>query len=260
MKRDGLVNAVKPARLSLPHEHGGYLVLVGGAIAAIAISPRPLVAGVSALAIMASFFARAPLEKRALKRHSAAWDRIALFGFSIVILSSGSLALFENGARAIPALAVVPAIIGGSYVVRSRRGHRSQSFELIGMAALGASAGPMMLAGGTSLGVAAACGVVLGVHAAVAVPLVRSELRPAERGRAGAAERSALWMIGGGAALLLVLGVSRAAVALAPRLIQRFARPFGSRKPLRPAWVGLRETVVLAVAVALLVFEVTSRR
>jgi hypothetical protein len=244
---------VKRALVSLPHEHGGYLTLAGGAIAAVAMSPRPLIALLAALAIAAAFFARAPLEKVTLGGCPAAFDRLALIGLSALVISSSAFAAFESRANAVPALIAAPALVVTSSVVRRRRSHRSAAFELVGMAALGASAGLMRRAGGASLRVAAASAVVLAVHAAVAVPLVRSELRPQERGNAATAERQALLMIAAGVALLVALHAPRAAIALAPRLALLLIRAIGSRKPLRPMLVGLRETATLAFAVALLI-------
>jgi hypothetical protein len=118
------------------------------------------------------------------------------------------------------------------------------------MAALGACTGGIALAGSAPWRVAAALAVLLGAHAAAAVPLVRSELRPAERARAARDGWIALSFIAvGGAGLALVS--PWAVVAFAPRLAQLVVRSARTPEILRPVWVGLRETLVLAMTVAL---------
>jgi hypothetical protein len=238
--------------LSLPHEHGGYLTLLGGSVAAALLSPRPTVALAAAAAVIAAFFARGPIEKQLLDGTPARWDRYAFAVLALTVVAASTMAALRGGARALPAVAVPLAIVGAALSARRMRAHRSRPFELVAMAALGASTGCIALAGGTTWRVAAALAILLGVHAAAAVPLVRSELRPRERARAARDAGLALGLVAVGAALLAMLSPP-AAIAFAPRIAQLAVRSFGRPTVLRPAWVGLRETAILATTVALAV-------
>jgi hypothetical protein len=240
------------ARLSLPHEHGGYLTLLGGLAVALVLSPAPLGALAAALPIVAAFFARAPLEKLAFGRVPARWDPAALLLLGALAFDGGLLAVLARGWSALPALLLAPAILAASLLARQRREQRSYAFELAGMAALGASVGPMLLAGGADPRSSAAAAVVLGTHAAVAVPLVRSELRPLEREKRAHADRTALALLLLGALLTLCVGPPLLLLPLVPRALQLALRQWRRPAAPRPMLVGLRESAALAISAGLI--------
>lgn len=244
---------MKRARVTLPHEHGGYLTVLGAILVALPLSPAPLPALVAALCIVAAFFARCPLEKLALGGAPASWDRAWLTALVALMLAGATWAALARGLRALLALMLGAGILAASYAARRQRGHRAYAFELLGMAALGAGAGAIMLAGGSALRSATLAAVVLGAHAAVAVPLVRSELRPAERARRKRADGVALATLGAAAGVTLWLGAPLLLLALAPRAIHLALRQRRPPTTMRPAWVGLRETASLAATAGLVV-------
>src|SRR5262249_38245120 len=125
--------------LSLPHEHGAYLTLVGGGVAAALQAPRRLAAvgfgGVPA----AAFFAREPLVKR------ARWDDAFLVLLAVAAAVGAAMAEWPWGSVAAAGAA---AIVGGFLAARRARQHRAPWFEWVRMAALGGAAGLEAAAGG----------------------------------------------------------------------------------------------------------------
>jgi len=236
--------------LSLPHEHGGYLTLAGAAAAAALSSPRPLLALAAGIALVAAFFARGPLEALALGR-PAPHDRAALAILAALAIAASAWTATCAGWSGAPALVAAPSVIGAAWVARRSRRHRTRAFELAGMGALGACAGAMALAGGAAPRIATALSLVFGAHAAAAVPLVRSELRPGERALARRDMVLALALLAAAALPLALVAPPRALLAFAPRLLQLGARPLRRSRPSPPLQVGLRETATLAAAVAL---------
>jgi hypothetical protein len=237
--------------LSLPHEHGGYLTLAAATLAGVAIAAARAPALAVGAVAAAAFFARAPLEQ--LARHRAArWDVVALPSLAAVALG-GAVAV--GGWRAAAALAMAGAIVVASLAARRARSQRTVWFETVGMAALGASAGLIAVAGGAAWRAGAVLAIVLGTHAGVAVPLVRSEVRPRERARAGAAVRLGMLALVGAAALLVGLGAMPSTVALLPRTLHAATRAMAPQAPANPTRVGLRETALLATAVLLAVWS-----
>jgi hypothetical protein len=235
--------------LSLPHEHGGYLTIAGAAAAGVALAPARGAALAVGGVVAAAFFARAPLEQLARGR-GARLDRGALALLSTIALA-GALAL--GGGWAAIALAVAGAIVTASLVARDARWQRTSWFETLGMAALGASAGLAALAGGCAPGVAVALAIVVAAHTGLAVPLVRAEVRPRERAGARRAGAVALVVLAVAAGTLAVAGLGGASLALAPRALHALARVVRSPQKMSPNLVGVRESVMLALVVALLV-------
>jgi hypothetical protein len=235
--------------LSLPHEHGGYLTIAGAAAAGVALAhargPALAVGAITA----AAFFAHAPVEQLARGR-GARWDGAAVAALAAVV-GGGALAL--DGAWAAVALAIAGAIVAGSALARRARVQRSPWFETFAMAALGACAGLIAVAGGAQARLAVGLAIVIGTHAGVAVPLVRAEVRPRERDRARVAAHVALAAVGVAASLLLLLGVGRLAVALLPRGLHALTRAMVPPQPARPSIVGMGETARLACVVLALV-------
>jgi hypothetical protein len=124
------------------------------------------------------------------------------------------------------------------------------------MGALGACALPIALAGGAPLGSdrrALMASLVLGVHAALAVPLVRTELRPRERAMSRRAELAGLVALGALAAALVASGHALLSLALLPRGLQIATRPLGLPTPRRPSRIGIAETALLAACAVIIV-------
>jgi hypothetical protein len=226
----------------LPHEHGAYLTLGGASAAGLLIAPSWAGVGL-ALAVAAAFFARAPLE--ALHR-PARFDRAALSGYAAV----AALGVALGG---LAAALIAGAVIALSWAGRLTRHHRHALFELCGMAVLGALGGGIAEVGGAQPLTAAALAVVLGSHAATAVPLVRTELRPAERKDSGRADQWAAILLLVAATGLVALGRPSSALVLLPRAIHVAARRLRALPRMRPSLVGLRESLLLAVTIALCV-------
>ena len=228
--------------LSLPHEHGGYLTLVGGVAAAALIAPRPLAAvGVGAV-LAAAFFAREALVKR------ARWDGLFLVGLAACAAGGAALAGWPWGGAAAAGGA---AILAAFFAARRARQHRASWFEWLGMAALGGAAGLEAAAGGAAWPSAAALGVLLGAHACVAVPIVRTQQRKRERTQAPRADAIALAVLGVTAGGLAVAGFPAVALALAPRAAHLGWRRVAGVKPTRPGVAGAREVALMATTLAL---------
>lgn len=242
--------------LSLPHEHGGYLTIAGAAACGVALAqargPALAVAAVTA----AAFFARAPVEQL-VRGKRARLDAAAVAALGVVVVV-GALAL--GGAWAAIAGAVAAAIVAGSLAARRERVQRAAWFETLGMAALGASAGLIAIAGGLDVRDGAALAVVVGAHTGLAVPLVRAEVRPRERALSRRAGAVALAVVTAAALALAVAGLGRFALALSPRglhALYRIVRPTSPSAPSRPNLVGVRETAMLAAVVALVLVAAT---
>ena len=235
--------------LSLPHEHGGYLTIAGAATIGIALAPARGPALAVGAAVAAAFFARAPVEQMA-RGHGARLDGVAVATLAAVVLGA---ALALGGAWAAVALAVTSMIVCGSAFARNERWHRATWFETLGMAALGASAGLVALAGGVELRHAVALALVVAVHTALAVPLVRSEVRPRERAHLHQAAWTALAALTLCAIVLALVGSGRLVLALAPRTLHALVRTRSSASPSHPNVVGVRESAMLALTIAIIV-------
>ncbi|MGZ3405969.1 MAG: YwiC-like family protein, partial [Polyangia bacterium] len=201
--------------LSLPHEHGGYLTIVGAAAAGVTLAHARGPALAVGAVVAAAFFARAPVEQL-WRGRGARLDGAAVTALIAVVLG-GALAL--GGAWAAIALAIATAILSASALARRTRWQRSAWFETIGMAALGASAGLVAMAGGAGVELGATLAIVVGTHTGLAVPLVRSELRPRERAQARGAGWIALGVLATAALALTLLGSGRFTIALLPRAV-----------------------------------------
>jgi hypothetical protein len=239
--------------VSVPSEHGGYLTLAGAAVTAALVSPRPWAVVAGAVALAAAFFARAPLEKLGRRGSLRPWDAPALVAYTLLALLGGGLAVAASGARGWTVGLAAGAIVAASLLARRLRSHRSATFELAGMGALGGCAGVLAWLGGAPPQLAAVVAVILAAHAASAVPLVRSELRPNERRQAARADASAFAIVGAALALLALLGAATAGIALVPRVLHLLLRRAHALAPHGAVWVGLRETATLVAAVVLLV-------
>lgn len=237
-------------RLSWPREHGGYLTVLGATLAAVLGAPAAGPAAGVGLALAAGFFARGAVDRLAIGAPLRRWDGAALAVAGALALAGLGLVGSQRPAPAAAVGIVIVAMLVASAVARRRRRQRSAAFELAGMAAMGASAGLGAAAGDAPLGAAAALAVIVGTHAAVSVPLVRTALRPQERAATSRALAAAALALVAGAVLVAALGRPRAAWAFAPRAVElawRAARPGEGHDRPAPVRVGLREAVHLAV-------------
>jgi hypothetical protein len=237
---------------SLPHEHGGYLTLAGATIAGVAVAGAHAAALAVGVVAAAAFFARAPLEQLSRGR-AARWDVAALAALAAVALVAAAGA---GGWRAGAALGLASLIVIASVSARHVRAQRSLWFETAGMAALGASAGLVAVTGGASPRTGALLAIVLAAHAGVAVPLVRAELRPRERARATTMAWTSLAALAVAGGALVALDGAAATFALLPRTLHAATRLMTPAAPTRPSRVGWRETALLALVVAILVWSV----
>ncbi len=245
-------------RLSLPAEHGGYLIAVAAAAAATLIAPLPTKALAIGLVVFVAFLARGVLDRVAAGVRLAAWD-VPWLGLLALAEFAALATLSPRDAALTGGLGV--AIIGGSLLARRWRKQRDARFEAVAMGVLGASSGWAVLAAGGPLRDALGVAVVLAAHATLAVPLVRTQLRRRERAEAARAAELATAGLGVALAAVVALGLPAAALALLPRGLQTFAHAVRAAhpveaRPARAALVGLLETVALAATVAILVVTV----
>jgi hypothetical protein len=237
--------------VSLPHEHGGYLTLVGATVAGAAVAGAHSIALAVGFVAIAAFFARAPVEQLVVGR-PARDDRWLL---ALLTLAAGAAA-FAVGTRspwaAFASLAVAVAIVSGSLWARLGRTQRAAAFELVGMTALGALSGVIAIAGGAPPRTGVVVATVLGVHAGLAIPLVRTTLRRRERQRARRADLAAMLTLLAASIALVAFGAGRATLALVPRALHLAGRSW-MHDPVRPRLVGILETIELAACATLLV-------
>jgi hypothetical protein len=238
-------------RLSLPREHGAYLSLAGATAAACLVAPHPWPALGTGLCLAAAFFARGPVDRLASRVSPLAWDRAFLL-FLVAVAATG-LWLASSRAPVVGAVAgaTLLAIPAASAALRFVRLQRAAGLELAAMALLGASAGLAARAGGTDAWTAVALAAAIGAHAVVSVPIVRSELHRGERRLSRRALLSSAAALAAAAVLLAVIGRPLAAFALLPRAGQIGLRLLRPPRPRRPAIVGLVESALLALAVAI---------
>jgi hypothetical protein len=236
--------AARSRPLSLPHEHGAWVMLVGGTAAAALVATRPLAALGVGLALLGGFVAREPLVKR------ARWDGALLAAAALVTAGGVALAWGWAGWAALGAAALE---VVGFLIARRAKQHRAPLFELLGMGALGAGAGLAALAGGAPLRSAALLGGVLAVYGVVTVPVVRTQIRPRERAGAHRAELAALAALAVAAGALAAAGAPWCAAAFAPRALHLVGRAVRGVRPLRPSLVGMRETFMLAATLGIAV-------
>jgi hypothetical protein len=241
-------------RISLPHEHGGSVTAAAAGIAAVALAPAPVPALGVGVAVMATFLARGPLDRIAARLSLRAWDLPAIVLLAATVLASAAVVGARSPVHGLATLGLCALMLAGSALARSARKQRAVLLEVFGMAGLGASAGLGLLAAGAPGAVAAAAALVLATHAAVSVPIVRTELRKRERPLGQRSVGIAASVVAAAATLLIVLGQPLMAVALAPRAGHLLLRATGllpiASSPGRSA---IRETVLLAACVLLVV-------
>jgi len=233
--------------LSLPHEHGGYLTIAGAATAGVVIAQARGPAVAVGAVVAAAFFARAPVEEL-VRGRAARFDRVGL-AILAAIIAAGA-AVLAGPWRAV-ALIFAAAIVSGSALVRRARRQRATWFETCGMVVLGASAGLVARAGGAELHASTAIAIVFATHCGLAVPLVRSEVRPRERAHARPTAAVVLVGLSFAAIAIDLVGGSQFLLALLPRTLHALVRAALPSARTRPNVVGVRETAMLAVVILL---------
>jgi hypothetical protein len=234
--------------ISFPHEHGGGVVAVGATLSAALVAPEPSRAVAVGICVAASFLARGPVDRLAARKPLARFDGTLLA--ALAILAGAALVLLGWAAAGVT-LGACTVIIGASAIARRTRKHRDVRVEIAGLAFLGATAGLAALLGGASTARAAQLALVIGVHGALAVPLVRAELRPRELQHLGARLLPAAVVLGGLALVLVLAGAPRVVLALAPRAVHLIASRLRPHR-MRPSIAALRETLFLAFVVVML--------
>jgi hypothetical protein len=241
--------------LSLPREHGAHLTLAAAVVTATLSASQPVPALGMGIVLTMAFLARGPLERLAAGHALRAWDGPAL-GVMLGLAGVGALVvgLEVPGVWWLGAVAAAATVPAGAYLARRASLHRAAALEFVAMGALGASAGLAALCGGMAPARAIGLAAVLGAHAAVSVPMLRTEIRKRARvGRRGAllAAAGLLALVGAG---LCGLGYPAMTLALVPRAAQIGLALLEARPaPRRPQALGLQETALLALAVAVLV-------
>jgi YwiC-like protein len=249
------VSRTGPRLLSLPREHGAWITLGAAVSVGLVLArhdDRLVAAAGMAVCLVVAFLARAPMEQLAIRR-PARFDPVALALLLVPAVAGTTLA--ARGGLLFGSFGAAIAFGGGAAAALARRArvHRHQAFEALAMGGLGAAALPIASASGTPLSVALFPSVALAVHAAVAVPLLRTELRPRERVRGGAADLQAAVALAACALLFVAGGHALLAAALAPRFLHLGARRLGVLALRTPVAIGVREIVLLAAAAALAV-------
>jgi hypothetical protein len=235
-------------RVSFPHEHGAGLLLIMGVAGAAVVAPRPLAVVGTGLTLAAGFVARDPLIKRAPGDPLLIATAALAFAIGVWLMPSPWNLILGASTAAV--------VLAHGLAVRWRR-QRTAAFELLGMTGLGLAAGASAVAGGASPTSAMIYGAILAVHAAVTVPLVRTQIRPRERARAHAAEAAAAAVLGLAAGGFALAGIASAGLGLLPRAVHVAWRASKGVRPLRPALVGALESVLLAAAVVIAVVVAT---
>lgn len=236
-----------PPIVTLPREHGGYLTLTLATAVGILVAPLHLAALAIGAALGLGFVAHAPLDRMAGGTPPRRWDVPVT---ALCLAGACALAVMASrtgGAPGALALAGVLVLPVGSYLVRRMRNHRAVWFELLAMGGLGASSGFTAWVGGAALARSVLAGALLGAHAAVSVPLVRTQLRAREEASGGTLLWAAAALLGA-AALAFLLGRPAAALAVVPRLVEVGVRAARGPRPARPFVIGLIETAELLVA------------
>jgi YwiC-like protein len=243
------VGSVRTHRVSLPREHGAWLVLAGAVVTGVSLAPRPGPALGAAVVVAVAFVARAIAERVAVAAPLRAWDR----SWSVALLAIGGAATAEVAMARLAlgaalAAGAIAMVVGAALVRRGRR-HRDPMVELVALGGLGGSAGVVAFAGGAAIVTAALAGAVLALHAAGAVPLVRAAVR-------GRRVAGVPWLLGLGVAVAVAAAIAQrapVALALAPRMLQLALHDPDGAARQDPRAIGVRETVLLVGVVVIVV-------
>ncbi|HTM19946.1 MAG TPA: YwiC-like family protein [Kofleriaceae bacterium] len=240
---------MRSAHLSLPAEHGAWITTLGAAALAIYLAPAPLAAATAALACIAGFVGRGPIERGAAGRTLGTGDRLLLAGCAAA--AAAAVLLLPAGPARLLAAATAIGFPAAGAAARALRAQRTLAVELAGLAATGGVAAVVLLAGGAGGARIAVVAAAIAVYAAATVLAVRGEAR---RGPPAASRRNALLglTVGAAGALALLTAVPLAAAGFLPRLIAAGARALRPARRNRIGAIALRETLALLAFLVLL--------
>lgn len=248
--------------VALPTEHGGWGLTVEPALLGLLVAPG--VAGaLLATAAVVAFLLRTPLKlvlvdahrHRELERTRLARRVVAVEGAALVALVAGAVVAAE-GAFWWPAVAAAPLVAVELWFDMRSRGRRLAP-ELAGAAGVGAVAAMIVLAGGESASLAAACWLVLAARVLTAIPSVRSQVMALHgrtvspvAGRLGdlaaiAVAATAVAVDG----LVLAGAVAVVVVVLLQHLSNRYPAPRAALLGVRQSALGFLVVIVTATGV-----------
>lgn len=239
-------------KISKPGEHGGLVVIAASGVAAAVLAPVHHIAVVAAIAGIAAYMARGPVERRMRGFRPREWDAVA----SIVYATAIVAAVAVVAARDVVAGALVGAGAGGLVAigagVTAARKHRLLVVELLALAGCGAMAGVFLFAGGGAERASVAVGAAMAAYGAATVPFVRAEVRQLAPWEARAMSWLAVLLLMCGAVAVVVVATDAVAWAFAPRAAHCAIRGvLGKPRKRRVLFVAVRETAEIAGFIAL---------
>jgi hypothetical protein len=261
-----MVNRINPPRttfrsIAIPNEHGGWMFLLEPAL--IGLGAAFTAPGLFlALAALGAFLTRHPLKLALddyLKRRSVPRTLWAIRFAALYALCAGAafVAAFYTAQHSflLPLLLAAPLALAQIYLDAHKRS-RDLTAELTGAIAMGALAACALLLAGWDIKLAFAAWVIVILRAMTSILYVRARLR-LERNTlisplpAWASHVVALFVIGGLAYLRLVPALAVVAVLLWG--IRALIGLSSLRRPARAQIVGIHETLLGLVTVALVV-------
>jgi hypothetical protein len=245
------VARAKP-KISKPGEHGGLVVVAASGIAAGVLAPAPHMAVVAAIAGVAAYMARGPVERRVRGFRRREWDTMATAAYGLAVVAAvAAVATRDVVAGALVGGGAIALVAVGAAVTAARK-HRVLVVELVALAGCGALAGVFLFAGGGSERAAITIGAAMAAYGAATVPFVRAEVRELAAWDARAMAWLAVLLLLCGAAGVVVVAADVVAIAFAPRAAHCVARGvLGRPRSRRVLFVAVRETAEIAVFVTL---------
>ncbi len=237
-------------KLTFPKEHGALVTLTGAAVLAAVTAPRPDLALLASIALFAAYLSRGPIERRVAHLALRPWDAPALLLYMVVVTLCVGVLARAHGWAALAIAVVATAIPAAGALARAVRAQRALLVETVGLTAVGATAGVAAYAGGTPYSTAGAMGIALGAYGAVAILIVRAQIREEKvrNPRANAALALALLFVAAGVSALVV---PLLAAAFAPRAAHAALRIVRPPPEVHIYHLAARETAEIALFVAL---------
>jgi len=244
-------NTLANRRLTFPAEHGALVTLAGAALLAALLAPHPEVAIAAAAVVAALYLARGPIERKVKRLRLRTLDPLALIAYAIAAAACLYVVARSRADAAwlLGAIAIAIPIAGAT--TRSAALRRSVLVEVGGMIAVGATAGADLYAGGGTVDGALFAGAALASYSAAAIFIVRAHTRPLERRDRIIGAWIGVAFLAAGAAISAAL-YPRMALAFVPRGAHALARTVFVSHTKRIKLVALRESLELALFVALI--------
>lgn len=247
--------------VAIPSEHGGWSLTLEPAILGLIVAPS-LAGTALAAAALTGFLLRTPLKlvvgdrirARILPRTRPATQAAVAYGLLLAVLIGMALALSPHEFWPPLVMAAPLFAIELAYDVRARS--RRLIPEMVGTIGVGSVAAAIVLADGGEAALAYGLWGVAAARAIAAIPFVRVQLRrgKAQPHRLASSDGSQAVAVGGGAALIHILGVIPALAILGLGLFHVVAV---RRSVPRTAVIGAQQvvlglTVVLVTALSVL--------